>query len=225
MPSMISPSRSRVIPKRGATRRAPARPGAAAARVEDRRDLAAATRRASLRPRRVGALVDDVVHLAAERVERGDRAPPLRRQEQEAVVEARAAAARPCCWQYSSGVIADSAVPARHSMRSQSEPRSTGRWRNTSPRTRSIFSRMRRPPWTTMRISRPMRPGDGAAERGAGFQHRACARTWNASSSRHAASARARRCAASRHAVARHLVLRQVDAVLARGRSPRPARS
>src|SRR5688572_516862 len=41
--------------------------------------------------RRVGALVHHVVHFAAERIERRDRPPALRRQEQEAVIEARAA--------------------------------------------------------------------------------------------------------------------------------------
>ena len=44
--------------------------------------------------RLVADLVDDVVDLAAEGIERGDRAAPFRRQEQEAVVEARAAARR-----------------------------------------------------------------------------------------------------------------------------------
>ena len=39
----------------------------------------------------IGHLVDDVVDFAAERIERGDRAAARRRQEQEAVVEARAA--------------------------------------------------------------------------------------------------------------------------------------
>ncbi len=43
---------------------------------------------------RIRNLVDDIVDLAAERVERRDRAAPLGRQEQEAVVEARAAAGR-----------------------------------------------------------------------------------------------------------------------------------
>ena len=39
----------------------------------------------------IGDFVDDVVDLAAERIERGDRGAPRRRQEQEGVVEARAA--------------------------------------------------------------------------------------------------------------------------------------
>jgi len=39
----------------------------------------------------IRALVHYVIHFAAERVKRGDRAPPLRRQEQEAVIKARSA--------------------------------------------------------------------------------------------------------------------------------------
>jgi hypothetical protein len=52
----------------------------------------------------VGDLVGDVVHLAAERIERGDGATPLRREEEEAVVELDPLAAA-FCWQYSSGVM------------------------------------------------------------------------------------------------------------------------
>ena len=57
-------------------------------------DLGAPPRELAARDARVGDLVDDVVDFAAERVQRGDRASPFGRQEQEAVVEARAAAAR-----------------------------------------------------------------------------------------------------------------------------------
>ena len=82
-------SRQRDTPRPPAAARAP--PDAAACRRTRRRSRVrhhASFVRASVR---VGDLVDDVVDFAAERVERGDRAPPLRRQEQEAVVEARAA--------------------------------------------------------------------------------------------------------------------------------------
>ena len=54
--------------------------------------LPCATRPAWSRPRRVADLVDDVVDFAAKRIEGRDRRPPGRRQEQESVVEARAAA-------------------------------------------------------------------------------------------------------------------------------------
>ena len=59
--------------------------------VERAGDLLPPPRELGLRDVRVVHFVDHVVDLAAERVQRGDRAPPRRRQEQEAVVEARAA--------------------------------------------------------------------------------------------------------------------------------------
>ena len=59
--------------------------------VEERRDLAAPPLELRLGHRRVADLVHDVVDFAAEGVDRGDRAAPLGRQEQERVVEARAA--------------------------------------------------------------------------------------------------------------------------------------
>ena len=70
---------------------APAPPGAAARRRTPRRPPAATRRAWCARLRRRSTLVDDVVDFAAEGVQRRDRAAPLRRQEQEAVVEARAA--------------------------------------------------------------------------------------------------------------------------------------
>src|SRR5581483_7986062 len=106
--------------------------------------------------RRVARLVDRVVDLAAESVERGDGAAPLRRQEQERVVEARTALRRLLL-----AVLVGShrIESARESISGQSQARSTGRCLNTSPLARSIFCRMRRPPWTTVRISRPILPG------------------------------------------------------------------
>jgi len=51
--------------------------------VEHGIDLAAPPGELDAGHGRIGDLVDDVVHLAAERVHRGDRAAALRRQEQE----------------------------------------------------------------------------------------------------------------------------------------------
>ncbi len=61
---------------------------------EEVRDLGAPPRELGAGDPDVAHLVGDVVHLAAESVERRDRAPLLRRQEEEAVVEARAARGR-----------------------------------------------------------------------------------------------------------------------------------
>src|SRR6185503_7455329 len=103
----------------------------------------------------VGAFVDDVVDLAAKRIERGDRAAPIRRQEQKAVIEARPAGDRlllavfvsvhgfSSCELLGCGGHGQS---ARASMSGQSNGRSTGRWRKTSPPTRSIFSSILAPP-------------------------------------------------------------------------------
>ncbi len=57
----------------------------------DRGDLAAPPREFGACDAGIGALVDDVIDFAAEREERGDCAPAFGRQEQKAVVEARAA--------------------------------------------------------------------------------------------------------------------------------------
>src|SRR5687768_7478177 len=117
-------------------------------------------------PRELGArdlgvahLVGDVVDLAAEGVERGDRAAPLGREEQEAVVEARAALG---------GFLLAVVVGVHRSIAfarilAQSHLPSTGRWRKTSPAAASILSRIAAPPWTVARISRPRRPGSAHA--------------------------------------------------------------
>src|SRR5437867_5309666 len=55
------------------------------------RDLVAPPRELEPRDAWIGNLVDGVVDLTAERIQRGDRAPLLRRQKAKAVVEARAA--------------------------------------------------------------------------------------------------------------------------------------
>ena len=154
---------------------------------------------------RVGDLVDDVVDLAAERVERGDRAPPLRRQEQEAVVEARAALRR-LCWQYSSGVMrrlrdgrGDAGAEGRRASRAtraQSVRESFGRRRKTSPPAASMPSRMRWPPASTpdnLEAEPPRQRARRAAVRIRASRARATIRTPSARATRRR-SAR-RRCA------------------------------
>ena len=74
--------------------RAPAPPDAAAIRRTRAATSLPPPRELDARDVRLAHLVDDVVDFAAERVQRGDRAPARRRQEQEAVVEARAALRR-----------------------------------------------------------------------------------------------------------------------------------
>src|SRR5205085_4107104 len=102
---------------------------------------------------RIEAFVDDVVDLAAEGIERGDRATALRRKEEKGVIEAGAARR---------GFLL-TIIVGRHTARArssgQSKARRTGRRRKTSYFACSIFSRMRKPPWIVARISRPMRPG------------------------------------------------------------------
>jgi hypothetical protein len=92
----------------------------------------------------------DVVDLAAEGVERGDRAPSLERQKAKAVVETRAAGSSLLFaigvgthWiNQRNNAVADIAA--------QSPRESTGRRRNTSPSTASIDRRIRNPPATTI---------------------------------------------------------------------------
>src|SRR6266536_3006096 len=93
-----------------------------------------------LRPGDAGVyrLVDDVVDLAAERVERRDGASAFGRQEQEAVIEARAALRRFLLavlvgGHCSAPILAASSrrrggKSARHATRAQSARVSVGRW-------------------------------------------------------------------------------------------------
>ena len=200
--------------------------------VRGARPRAATTRAWRARRRRSVDLVDDVVDLAAERVQRGDRAPPLRRQEQEAVVEARAAL-RGLLLAVVVGRHAGDAAPADGARggdacrRRQPVGRvSAGRRRKTSPPTASIRSRMRWPPASTPPISRPRAPRQRREQRPPGFEQRARARR-----SRRP-SARAKRASAARardrglgDAEAREVLLRQVDPALAPSRRRRPARN
>ena len=103
------------------------------------------------------ALIDDVVDLPAKGVERGDRPPPVRGQEHEAVVEARSARSglllavffrshlvrlfRKPRFSHSSHMSNE-----RPPMSNQSVGPRRGRCRNTSPLTRCMRSRMRSPP-------------------------------------------------------------------------------
>ena len=137
----------------------------------------------------VASLVDHVVHLAAERVQRGDGAPALRRQEEEAVVEARAARGGLLLAVF---VGRHSGPDAEHAAASRTRAAPGGGGTRRSP-PRSIFSRMRSPPCTIARISRPMRPGQAAAQRRAG-QHQ-LARAF--APGRPSARARRRRSAAA----------------------------
>jgi hypothetical protein len=133
MPSMTSRAGFGQMPK-AAMAGQRARPDAAGAAVEMAAISVAPPGELGARDAGVAAFVDDVVDFAAERVERGDRAAPLRRQEQEAVVEARAAGAA-LSWQYWSGSSCEQGAP------NHVEPvggRSTGRRRKTSPPTASI---------------------------------------------------------------------------------------
>src|SRR5205085_8392054 len=105
-------------------------------------------------------LVGDVVHLAAEGIERRDRAAPVGGQEEEAVVEARAARRGLLLAILVGGHTVRVAALAR--IHTQSSLPSRGRWRKTSPRTATILSRMAAPPATVARISSPKRPGSMA---------------------------------------------------------------
>ena len=133
--------------------------------VERARDLLAPPRELRARDGRIRHLVDDVVDLAAERVERGDRAAPRRRQEHEAVVEARAALRRLLL----AVLVGCHAAALRegtsawYATAHQSRARSTGRRANTSPSTASMRARMRRPPSITADSSRPRRHGSARA--------------------------------------------------------------
>ena len=85
----------------------------------------------------VADLVDDVVHFAAERVERRDGAPPRRRQEHEAVVEAgpagRCLLLAVLVGRHAAAAFAG--TTARHATTIQSRVASTGRRAKTSPST------------------------------------------------------------------------------------------
>ncbi len=93
MPSRMAASRACVMPNVSATK------GCKATRHRVIRiargkalDLVAPPGECCLRHGGIADFVDDVVDLAAVGVDRGDRATPFRRQKQERVVEARAAA-------------------------------------------------------------------------------------------------------------------------------------
>src|SRR5690349_10781433 len=124
--------------------------------AEELRHLVPPPAEGHARGRSIARLVDGVVDLAAERVQRGDGAPALWREEQERVIEARAALR---CFLPAVFVWRHRASTARPKMSGQSNAVSTGRCRKTSPRALSSLSRILNPPCTTARISRPMRPG------------------------------------------------------------------
>ena len=185
---------------RGRRQRAPRATGCSGVAGEGRVDLAPPPRELEARHGRVAHLVDDVVHLAAERVERGDRAPARRRQEEEAVVEARPArgglllavlvrahwttlcadalrgnsrSGRPGALMPSSSRAGKT---ARHATAAQSTGPRTGRRRNTSPCTRSIRARMRRPPAMTRGDLEAQPRRQRGEQRAPGVEQRAGAR-------------------------------------------------
>src|SRR5260221_381494 len=98
---------------------------------------------ASARVGWIARLVHRVVPLAAEGVERGDRAPAFGRQEEERVIKARAALRG---FVLAVFVRSHCFTSARASISGQSQGRNTGRRRKTFPRVRSSFSRILRPP-------------------------------------------------------------------------------
>src|SRR5258708_2891175 len=102
---------------------------------------------------RVRGFVDGVIDLTAEGVQGRDGGPALGGQEKKRVVEARAAGR---CFLLA---ILIGIHIALRSSRGQSKARRTGLRRKTSYPAASVFSRIRNPPWTVARISRPMRPG------------------------------------------------------------------
>src|SRR4029453_1734676 len=88
----------------------------------------------------IARFVDNVVDFAAERIERCDRPPPLRRQEHEAVVEARPALRRllPAVFVGAHAgldTMTRGGKSARHATNGQSTRRSCGRGGKTSPGT------------------------------------------------------------------------------------------
>src|ERR1700694_2791858 len=118
--------------------------------AEHRSDFAAPPCELEPRHARIGDFVDNVVDLPAECVQRGDRAPALRRKKAEAVIEARTAAGGLF---FAVGVgthrtSTDAVITA------QSRAESCGRWRNTSPCTASIAARILKPPASTSLSSR-----------------------------------------------------------------------
>ena len=164
--------------------------------------------------------VDDVVDLAAERVERGDRAAPRRRQEQEAVVEARAAL-RGLLLAVLVGRHAAAALRARTTSASRTRrrtsraSRSTGRRANTSPPTASMRvedaqAALRSPRTARARGATAARARAAARRRAA--RARAPSRTPSARAS--ASSARCAAICASSTPKRAQVFLRQVDAVL-----------
>ncbi len=142
-------------------------------------DLAAPPGELGRRDARVADLVGDVVDLAAESVEGGDRSAPRRGEEEERVVEARAAGGRLVLHvllgrnghrRYERSVPGDGAdaasasgrariASARQAMAGASRQPSAGRVSKVAPPSRSIRSRTRSPPCTTRRSSQPARPG------------------------------------------------------------------
>ena len=149
------------------------------------RAICRATTRASCARPRVAAFVDDVVDLAAERVERGDRAAPLAAAGTGSCNRSSSRSCAAFSWQYSSGVMqcalqsqcrtAARAITAWAVISSQSRGRSTGRGEDVVAGIRDRCVRMRSPPAMVTRISSPMRPG-GRGPTAAPIEQRARAR-------------------------------------------------
>ncbi|KAG0778344.1 hypothetical protein G6F22_011289 [Rhizopus arrhizus] len=102
--------------------------------VEHLVDLRAPPGQLDAGQRRIGAFVDHVVHFAAIRVQRGDRAAAFRRQEQERVVEAGTALGGFLLAVFVRGHRLGRAcyLIERHSMMAQSLAPNSGRFMNTS---------------------------------------------------------------------------------------------
>ena len=204
---------------------------------EDLRDFLPPPRELRARHARIGHFVDDVVDLAAERVQRGDRAPARRRQEQEAVVEARPALRRLLLAVL---VGRHRAIGAPGCARSGHAPwdgpplMRHPRWTQRAVGDRAPVERPQRGParehvavhrvdalqdaqaaGDDRRQFESEAPRQRAHERSPGFEQRAGAATSNAISARQRSSARAGGDRGGRDAEAVEVLLRQVDAVLA----------
>ena len=115
---------------------------------EGRGDLAAPPGELGRRDARVGDLVGDVVDLAAEGVEGGDRGAPRRRQEEEGVVEARAAGGR---------LLLD-VLLGRHAARAGAGDRAAGAWRARARRATGASAPAERRPRDQRGTAEPLDP-------------------------------------------------------------------
>ena len=189
--------------------------------VERARDLRAPPRELGARDGRVGHFVDDVVDLAAERVERGDRAPPLAAAGTGSCSRSSSRSARPSAGSIrraSCGCVASGArvgTSARYATAPSPACAAPAGARTRRRPPRRSRSRMRMPPAITADSSRPRRHGSARASGRPDCSSARVRARLERASARASGRRRALARSARRSRRSGEVFLRKVDAVLA----------